>query len=333
MSEMIPPTMVAVEISQPGPPDVLKPVQRPCPSPGPDDVLVHVAAAGVNGPDIKQREGSYPPPPGATDLPGLEIAGNVIACGRNVDSWKIGDAVCALTNGGGYAEYCSVPAGQCLPLPQGLSTVEGAALPEAFFTVWNNVIMRAGLAEGETLLVHGGAGGIGSAAIQIGKAVGAQVFATASSAEKCDACRRLGADRAIDYRAEDFVDVVRKATPNKGADVILDMVGGDYVERNIKALAVDGRLVQIAFNTGAKVEVNLMPVMLKRLTITGSTLRPRTAEFKAEVARQLRERIWPLIEAGRIRPLIHATFPLAEAKEAHRLMESRAHMGKIVLTV
>lgn len=325
--------MVAVEISQPGPPDVLKPVQRPCPSPGPDDVLVHVAAAGVNGPDIKQREGSYPPPPGATDLPGLEIAGNVIACGRNVDSWKIGDAVCALTNGGGYAEYCSVPAGQCLPLPQGLSTVEGAALPEAFFTVWNNVIMRAGLAEGETLLVHGGAGGIGSAAIQIGKAVGAQVFATASSAEKCDACRRLGADRAIDYRAEDFVDVVRKATPNKGADVILDMVGGDYVERNIKALAVDGRLVQIAFNTGAKVEVNLMPVMLKRLTITGSTLRPRTAEFKAEVARQLRERIWPLIEAGRIRPLIHATFPLAEAKEAHRLMESRAHMGKIVLTV
>ena len=248
------------------------------------------------------------------------------------DQWKDGDTVCALANGGGYAEYCCVPAGQCLPIPKGLGMVEAAALPETFFTVWNNVAMRAALREGESFLVHGGAGGIGSTAIQVAKALGARVFATASSSEKCEVCRHLGADRAINYRTEDFVEVVRAEAPG-GVDVILDMVGGEYVARNIKALAADGRLVHIAFDKGSTVEFNLMPVMLKRLTLTGSTLRPRSAEFKAEVARQLRAHIWPLIEAGTIRPLIHATFPLALAADAHRLMESGSHIGKIVLEI
>lgn len=333
MPETLPETMTAVEIFQPGPPEVLKAVTRPRPAPGPGEVLVRVAAAGVNGPDLKQRQGLYPPPKGATDLPGLEVAGTVAARGAGVAEWKEGDAVCALVNGGGYAEYCPVPAGQCLPVPKGLSMVEAAALPETFFTVWNNVAMRAGLREGESFLVHGGAGGIGSAAIQIAKALGARVFATASSPEKCDVCRQLGADRAINYKTEDFVEVVRAEAPGGGIDVILDMIGGEYVARNIKALATDGRMVHIAFDKGSTVEVNLMAVMLKRLTLTGSTLRPRSAEFKAEVARQLRTRIWPLIEAGSIRPLIHAAFPLARAADAHRLMESGGHVGKIVLTV
>jgi NADPH2:quinone reductase len=333
MPETLPETMTVIEISQPGPPEVLKPTLRPLPSPAAGEVLVRVAVAGVNGPDLKQRQGLYPPPKGATDLPGLEIAGTVVATGGGVDGWRAGDAVCALTNGGAYAEYCCVPAGQCLPVPKGLTMVEAAALPETFFTVWNNVAMRAGLREGESFLVHGGAGGIGSTAIQIAKALGARVFATASSPEKCDVCRRLGADRAIDYRSEDFVEVIRAGAPGGGVDVILDMIGGDYVARNIKALAPDGRLVHIAFDKGSSVEVNLMAVMVKRLTLTGSTLRPRSAEFKAEVARQLRARIWPLIEAGRIKPLIHAVFPLAEATEAHRVMEGGSHAGKIVLKV
>jgi len=332
MPETLDDLMTAVEISQPGPPDVLRSTTRPRPKPGPGDILLRVAAAGVNGPDIKQRQGHYPPPRGTSDLPGLEVAGTVVARGEGVEGWKEGDTICALANGGGYAEYCCVPAGQCLPVPTGLGMVEAAALPETFFTVWNNVAMRAALLEGESFLVHGGAGGIGSAAIQVAKALGARVFATASSPDKCAVCRRLGADRAINYRSEDFVEVVRAETPG-GVDVILDMIGGDYVQRNIKALAVDGRLVHIAFDKGAAVEVNLMPVMLKRLTLTGSTLRPRSSDFKTEVARQLRARIWPLIETGTIKPLIHATFPLAQAADAHRLMESGAHVGKIVLTV
>lgn len=333
MSETLPETMTVIEISQPGPPEVLKPAVRPLPSPAAGEVLVRVAAAGVNSPDLKQRQGIYPPPKGATDLPGLEIAGTVVASGSDVTEWQPSDTVCALTNGGAYAEYCCVPAGQCLPLPKSLTMVEAAALPETFFTVWNNVVMRADLQEGETFLVHGGAGGIGTTAIQVAKALGAHVFATAGSPEKCDVCRRLGADRAINYRSEDFVDIVRSEAPNRGADVILDMIGGDYVARNIKAMAPDGRLVQIAFDQGSAVEVNLMPIMLKRLTLTGSTLRPRSVAFKAEVARQLRARIWPLIEGGKIRPLIHAVFPLADAAEAHRVMESGGHTGKIVLEV
>ena len=333
MVDSLPETMTAIEISEPGGPEVLRPAQRPVSAPSEGEVLIRVAAAGVNSPDVKQRQGLYPPPKGATDLPGLEVAGTIAAVGSGVTEWKIGDAVCALANGGGYAEYCCVPAGQCLPVPEGLDMVGAAALPEGFFTVWNNVVMRAGLQPGESFLVHGGAGGIGTAAIQIAKAVGATVFATASTAEKCALCEELGADRAINYKSEDFVEIVKAACPSGGVDVILDMIGGDYVARNIKALAVEGRLVSIAFDQGAKVEVNLMPVMLKRLTLTGSTLRPRSSEFKAEIARQLRERIWPLIEAGTIRPIVHATFPLADAAEAHRLMETGSHSGKIVLTV
>jgi putative PIG3 family NAD(P)H quinone oxidoreductase len=296
-------------------------------------VLVRVAAAGVNGPDIKQRQGHYPPPKGASDLPGLEVAGTVAARGSGVDEWKEGDAVCALANGGGYAEYCTVPAGQCLPVPKGLGMIEAAALPETFFTVWNNVAMRAGLHEGESFLVHGGAGGIGSTAIQIAKALGARVFATASSPEKCDVCRQLGADRAINYTSEDFVDVVRAEAPGGGVNVILDMIGGGYVARNIKALAADGRLVHIAFDQGSTVEVNLMPVMLKRLTYTGSTLRTRSPAFKSRIAQELETRVWPLIESGRIRVVTRQTFPLAEAERAHALMESAQHTGKILLTV
>ncbi len=333
MTENLPEMMTVIEISEPGRPEVLKPAQRPVPVPAAGEVLVRVAAAGVNSPDIKQRQGLYPPPKGATDLPGLEVAGTIAAIGPDVTDWQPGMPVCALANGGGYAEFCCVPAGQCLPVPSGLGMSEAAALPEGFFTVWNNVVMRAGLKEGESFLVHGGAGGIGTAAIQIAKAVGASVFATASTDEKCALCKRLGADRPINYKTEDFVEVVKSECPSGGVDVILDMIGGDYVTRNIKALAVEGRLVSIAFDQGSKVEVNLMPVMLKRLTLTGSTLRPRSAEFKAVIARQLRERIWPLLESGDIRPIVHATFPLADAAEAHRLMESGVHSGKIILTV
>ncbi|MBL6928932.1 MAG: NAD(P)H-quinone oxidoreductase [Rhodospirillales bacterium] len=333
MPDIALPTMRAIEISEPGGPEVLKPTLRERPNPGPGEVLIRVAAAGINSPDLKQCAGAYPAPKGASDLPGLEVSGTIEAIGADVTEWASGDAVCALVNGGGYAEYCAVPAAQCLPVPTPLNMVEAAALPETFFTVWNNVFMRAGLTRGESFLIHGGSGGVGTAAIQIAKALGAHVFATASTDEKCAVCKNLGAHRAINYRAEDFVEIVKEETPNRGVDVILDMIGGEYVQRNIKALAVEGRLVQIAFDTGPKVELNLMPILLKRLTLTGSTLRPRTPEFKAEIARQLRRRVWPEIEAGNIKPVIHATFPLDDAADAHRMMEEGGHIGNIVLEI
>jgi putative PIG3 family NAD(P)H quinone oxidoreductase len=333
LSAELPETMTAVEITEDGGPDVLKPGTRPVPEAKAGEVLIKVAAAGVNRPDVVQRQGHYPAPPGASDIPGLEVAGTICALGADAGGWAIGDEVCALVTGGGYAEYCAAPAPQCLPVPKGLSLLEAAALPETFFTVWSNVFDRAGLAAGETFLVHGGSSGIGTTAIQLAKAQGAHVFATAGSDEKCAACRELGADRAINYRTEDFVDIVKEETGGKGANVILDMVGGDYVARNIKAAAADGRIVNIAFLRGPKVEVNLLPVMLKRLTLTGSTLRARSVGFKAAIAEKLKEKAWPLIEAGRVKPVIHTTFALAEASEAHRLMETNAHIGKIMLSV
>ncbi len=331
MPEAIPATMTAIEIREPGGPEVLVPTRRPVPEPGAGEVLVKLAAAGVNRPDVLQRQGGYPPPPGASDIPGLEIAGAVVALGPGVTDLAIGDPVTALVTGGGYAEYCTAPVPQCLPIPDGLSPIEAACLPETFYTVWTNVFDRGGLQAGETFLVHGGSSGIGTTAIQMAKAFGARVFATAGSAEKCRACEKLGAERAIDYREEDFVQVVKEATGDKGVDVILDMVGGDYVQRNISALAPDGRLCYIAFLGGSKAEVDLLPMMLKRITISGSTLRARSVEFKGAIARNLRDQVWPRIAAGEIKPVVHATFPLAEAAEAHRLMESSAHIGKIAL--
>jgi putative PIG3 family NAD(P)H quinone oxidoreductase len=333
MREAIPATMTAIEIREPGGPEVLVPTSRPVPEPGEGEVLVRLAAAGVNRPDVLQRQGGYPPPPGASDIPGLEIAGSVVALGPGVGELAIGDRVTALVTGGGYAEYCAAPTPQCLPIPDRLSPVEAACLPETFFTVWTNVFDRGGLRAGEVFLVHGGSSGIGTTAIQMAKAFGARVFATAGSAEKCRACEALGAERAIDYREEDFVRVVKEATGKKGVDVILDMVGGDYVQRNISALAPDGRLCTIAFLGGSKAEVDFLPMMLKRITISGSTLRARSVEFKAAIARDLRDKVWPRIAAGEIKPVVHATFPLVEAAEAHRLMESSAHIGKIALTV
>ena len=333
MPEAIPATMTAIEIREPGGPEVLVPTSRPVPEPGAGEVLVKLAAAGVNRPDVLQRQGGYPPPPGASDIPGLEIAGSVVALGAGVTELAIGDQVTALVTGGGYAEYCTAPVPQCLPVPEGLSLVEAACLPETFFTVWSNVFDRGGLRTGEVFLVHGGSSGIGTTAIQMAKAFGARVFATAGSAEKCRACEGLGAERAIDYREEDFVQVVKQATGKKGVDVILDMVGGDYVQRNISALAPDGRLCYIAFLGGSKVEVDLLPMMLKRITISGSTLRARSVAFKGAIADNLRDQVWPRITAGEIKPVVHATFPLAEAAEAHRLMESSAHIGKIALTL
>ncbi|HTH17388.1 MAG TPA: NAD(P)H-quinone oxidoreductase [Magnetospirillum sp.] len=329
---MLPECMTCVEISQPGGPEVLKAVTRPCPTPAKGQVVVKVAAAGINRPDVLQRAGAYPAPPGASDLPGLEVAGTVAALGEGVTAPAVGEQVCALVAGGGYAEYVAVDARHCLPVPTGFDMVQAASLPETFFTVWHNVFERGTLKAGETLLVHGGAGGIGTTAIQLAKALGARVFATAGSPAKAQACRDLGADRAIDYSAEDFVEVV-KAETKKGVDVILDMVGGEYIPRNVKALAPDGRLVSIAFLKGSVAEVNFMPVMLKRLTLTGSTLRPQSDDSKARMAASLREIVWPLIGSGKIRPVVHATFPLAQAAEAHRLMEANTHIGKIVLTV
>ncbi len=329
----LPTTMRAVEITQPGKPEVLKIVTRPVPQPKAGEVLIQVAAAGVNRPDVMQRTGHYPVPAGASDIPGLELAGSIVALGEGVRDWRVGDVVTALVQGGGYAEYCTAPAPQCLPIPKGLSPVEAAALPETFFTVWSNVFDRAGLKPGESFLVQGGSSGIGVAAIQMVKALGHTVFATAGSAEKCAACVKLGADRAINYRTEDFVEVVKQATGGKGVDVILDMVGGDYVERELKCLADDGRIAVIAFLAGAKATVNLSDILRRRLTISGSGLRPRSVEFKGAIAKKLREWIWPLIEAGKIKAVIHKTFPLAEAAKAHELMESSAHIGKIVLTV
>ena len=328
-----PETMAAVEITAPGGPEVLKPTRRPVPKPHSGEVLVAVHAAGVNRPDILQRTGHYNPPPGTTDIPGLEVAGTVVAFAPDVQDWTIGDRVCALLAGGGYAEYCVAPVGQCLPLPRGFSMVEGAVLPETFFTVWSNVFDRARLQPGETFLVHGGSSGIGTTAIQLARAFGARVFATAGTAEKCAACERLGAERAINYRTEDFAVVVKELTGGKGVDVVLDMVGGDYVAKNIDCLALDGRHVSIAFLKGGTVTLELFTVMRKRLTLTGSTLRPRSLADKAAIAAHLREKVWPKLDEGLIRPMVYRTFALAEADKAHALMESNAHIGKIALVV
>jgi len=330
---MIPKEMRAVEIARPGGPEVLRLVERPVPAPKANEILIKVAAAGVNRPDVLQRSGNYPVPPDASDLPGLEVAGEVAALGSSVRALKPGDRVCALVHGGGYAEYCVAPEVTALPIPKGWTLVEAASLPETFFTVWGNVYDRARLAPGESLLVQGGTSGIGVTAIQMAKATGNRVFATAGSDEKCAACLRLGADQAINYRTQDFAAEIKAATGGKGVDVILDMVGGDYVPRELKSLADDGRLVFIAFLRGHKAELDINEVMRRRLTLSGSTLRPRPVEFKGAVARSLREKIWPLIEAGRIRPEVYKTFALAQAAEAHRLMESSQHIGKIVLTV
>ncbi len=331
MSEALPATMTAIEIAEPGGPEVLRPVERPVPTPGAGEVLIEVAAAGVNRPDVLQRQGGYPPPPGASDIPGLEVAGRVAALGEGVSELGVGDQVTALVTGGGYARYCPAPAAQCLPWPEGFGAVHAAALPETFFTVYSNVFDRGRLTKGERFLVHGGSSGIGTTAIQLARAFGAEVYATAGSAEKCRVCAELGAARAINYREEDFVEVVKEATQGAGVDLILDMVGGDYIPRDIKALATAGRLVFIAFLHGPKAEVNFLPVMLKRLTITGSTLRARDVAFKADIAQKLRRHVWPLLAAGEVRVLVHQTFSLDQAAEAHRLMESSAHIGKIVL--
>ena len=330
MSRELPQQMQVVEISAPGGPEVLRIAARPLPRPQAGEVLIKVVAAGVNGPDLMQRKGLYPPPAGAPDLPGLEVSGTIVAAGDQVRRWTIGDQLTALTNGGGYAEYCTVDARHCLPIPKGIELRDAASLPETFFTVWSNVFMGARLAAGETLLVHGGAGGIGTTAIQLGKAFGAKVVATDSPEARCRICRELGADRVIDYRQEDYVEILRQ---EGGANVILDIVGGPNIERNFKAATHDARIIQLAFALGSKVELNLMPVMLKRLTYTGSTLRTRSPAFKASIAQELEARVWPLIESGRIKPVVHAAFPLAEAAKAHSLMESGAHIGKIVLTV
>ena len=329
----LPAKMRAVEISKPGDPEVLKVAERPLPQPKPHEILVKVAAAGVNRPDILQRMGLYAVPPDASDLPGLEIAGTVATVGANVKMWKVGDQVCALVHGGGYAEYCVVPEVQALPVPKGLSLTEAASLPETFFTVYSNVFDRGALKAGETFLVQGGSSGIGVTAIQMAAAMGARVFATAGTDEKCAACVKLGAEKAFNYKTGDWAEELKAATGGKGANVILDMAGGDFVPKELKSLADEGRLVMIAFLRGNKTEIDLNEIMRKRLQITGSTLRPRPIEFKGQVAKSLRERIWPLIDAGKIKPVLYKTFPLAEASEAHKLMETSQHIGKIVLTV
>lgn len=329
----LPATMTAIEIDGKGGPEVLRPVQVPVPQPGPRQILVKVAAAGVNRPDIAQRVGAYPPPPGHSPLPGLEVAGTVVAVGDGVTRWTLGDAVACLVNGGGYAQYCVAEAGVALPVPAGMSLSHAGALPETVFTVWNNVFERGGLKSGEWFLVHGGTSGIGVTAIQLAKALGARVVATAGSAEKCAACVRLGAEVAINYRDEDFVKAVRAATDGHGADVTLDMVGGDYTDRNIVAAADDGRIVQIATLGGAEVKINIARLMMKRVTLTGSTLRPRTLEVKARFAAAIEATVWPLIVAGKLEVVVDSTFPLAQAADAHRRMETSQHIGKIVLTV
>lgn len=325
--------MQCIEIASPGGPEVLRLTERQPPAAGPGEVLVAVVAAGVNRPDIMQRLGLYPPPPGASDLPGLEVAGRVVALGEGVAGWRVGDAVCALTNGGGYAQTVAVPAAQCLPVPVGWSLEDAAGLPETCFTVWSNVFERARLQPGERLLVHGGSSGIGVTAIQMATALGARVYATAGSAEKCAACESLGAELAVNYREADFVEVLKQASDGQGVDVILDMVGGDYVNRNIALAAIEGRIVNIAFQQGFEVTVNFVPVLKKRLSLLASTLRPQSATAKEAIASALRERVWPALAQGRFRPVIAARYPLAEAAEAHRLMESSRHIGKIILQV
>ncbi|MCC6735375.1 MAG: NAD(P)H-quinone oxidoreductase [Bauldia sp.] len=325
--------MTAIAIREPGGPDVLVPVERPVPAPAPGEILVRVAAAGVNRPDVAQRQGHYPPPPGASDIPGLEVAGEVVARGEGAAAFAVGDAVLALVPGGGYAEYCAVHETNALPVPAGTDVIAAAGIAETFFTVWSNVFGRAGLKPGETLLVHGGSSGIGTTAIQLAKAFGSLVAVTVGSDAKADACRALGADLAINYRTADFVEAVKAFTAGRGADVILDMVGGDYVARNFAAAARDGRIVQIAFLGGTTPTLDLRPIMVKRLTYTGSTLRPRPVEFKAAIARELREKVWPFLAAGTVRPVLDSTFPLRAAADAHRRMEANVHIGKVVLTV
>ncbi len=332
-SNSLPESMNVVEISAPGGPEALVMATRPVPAPQAGEILVRVSAAGVNRPDVMQRQGKYPPPEGVTDIPGLEIAGTVAVLGDGVTGWKPGDELCALVAGGGYAEFCVAPAPQCLPIPAPLGLTQAAALPETLFTVWENVFNRGRLSAGETLLVHGGSSGIGTTAIQLARATGARVLATAGSAEKCRACEQLGAARAINYHEEDFVEVVKEFTGGAGVDVVLDMVGGDYVVRNLNALAVDGRLVQIAVQHGTKAEIAVHLIMTKRLTFTGSTLRPRPVADKAAIAEALRQHVWPLIEAGEVKPVMYADFPLEKASDAHALMDSGVHIGKIVLTV
>lgn len=323
--------MKAVEISQYGPPDVLRLVERPDPQPAPDELVIAVAAAGVNRPDVIQRYGKYPVPPGASDLPGLEVAGLVAALGEDVCGWEIGDPVCALLAGGGYAERVAVPQVQCLPIPNGLTAIEAAGIPETFFTVWTNVFERGRLQAGETILIHGGTSGIGTTAIQLAKAFGATVLATAGSDDKCAFMRGLGADHVFNYRSQDWVAEGKRVTDGRGANVILDIVGGDYIARNLDLLSLEGRLVQIAFLKSAKAEIDFSILMRKRCTITGSTLRPRTPAEKGAIAKAVFTHVWPLLERGTVKPIIHTTFPLAQAAEAHRLMESSTHLGKIIL--
>ena len=325
--------MIAIEIREPGGPEVLVPVERPRPQASVGDVLIKVVAAGVNRPDVLQRRGRYPPPPGASDIPGLEIAGAIEAVADGVSGWSAGDQVCALVAGGGYAEYCVAPAAQCLPVPRGLDITAAAGVPETFFTVWTNVFERGRLKPGESILVHGGSSGIGTTAIQLARAFGSRVFATAGSAEKCAACEAMGAERCINYRDTDFVAAIRELTGGNGVDVVLDMVGGDYVPRNLDVLALEGRLVQIGTLGGPNTEINIGVIMQKRLTVTGSTLRARPVADKVRIASAVRDLVWPLLESGAVKPIIHATFPLRDAAGAHRLMESSTHIGKIVLVV
>ncbi|WP_418136650.1 NAD(P)H-quinone oxidoreductase [Agrobacterium sp. El2ro-1b] len=333
-TKTLPETMRFIDLPSHGGPEVMRPSQAPLPKPARGEILVKVEAAGVNRPDVAQRQGIYPPPKGASPILGLEIAGEVVALGEGVDEFKLGDKVCALANGGGYAEYCTVPAGQALPFPKGYDAVKAAALPETFFTVWANLFQMAGLTEGETVLIHGGTSGIGTTAIQLAKAFGAEVYATASSAEKCEACVKLGTKRAINYREEDFAEIVKSETGGKGVDVVLDMIGAAYFEKNLAALAKDGCLSIIAFLGGATAEkVDLRPIMVKRLTVTGSTMRPRTADEKRAIRDELVEQVWPLIENGKVAPVINRVFTLDEVVDAHRLMETSNHIGKIVMKV
>ena len=323
--------MIAIEIREPGGPEVLVPVERQTPAPAAGEVLIKVAAAGVNRPDVFQRLGRYPPPPGVTDIPGLEVSGIITEVAGGAGSFRVGDAVCALVAGGGYAEYCVAPAPQCLPAPRGLELVDAAAIPETFLTVWTNVFERGRLQAGESILVHGGSSGIGTTAIQLARSFGARVFATAGSADKCAACERLGAERCINYREADFVAVVRELTAGRGVDVVLDMVGGAYFARNVDVLAAEGRLVEIATLQGNKAELNIQTIMQRRLTITGSTLRARPIADKGTIAEAVHRHVWPLLESGAVRPIVYATFPLRDASAAHRMMESSAHIGKLVL--
>ncbi len=333
MTQALPQEMTAIDITEPGGPEVLKPSQKPLPTLQDGEVLIKVAASGVNRPDVMQRQGNYPPPKGAPDIPGLEIAGTIVDIAGDIKGWALGDEVCALVAGGGYAKYCAAPAPQCLPVPKGIQLIDAAALPETMFTVWDNVFTRGGLSVGETILIHGGSSGIGTTAIQLAVAIGATVYVTAGSDEKCRACEELGASKAINYRETDFVDAVQELTDKKGVNVVLDMVGGDYVARNLRVLAKAGRLVQIAVQQGTKAEIPVHVIMLKQITFTGSTLRPRSVAEKALITEQLRDKAWPLIETGKVKPLIFERFPLAEAAKAHALMDSSAHIGKIVLTV